>query len=390
MTWRLAVRPGAAPRAVATPVYNGPAVTRGQGFLGLSLWYLPWDSAIYTALPDPSLYGFNRYCFVNDSVAGRHMWGWINRTQGVFDWTQLDAWVNFHVARGTELLYSVGGPCPLWGFPTSTNQVTSTFGGVTANMCKEFPSDLTHYVNWLNAVGTRYAGKIRNWLVVNEPDLTPGEYVGTTAQHAVLVRLASQVLKNIDPLNKIIGPEVSNISSAANSGVAGIANFLNASAQGFNGGFGDGAGTTGKDWIDYIGFHPYTDSNVKISDPLQNVTPINDLTRYQNLKNMLAANGVTKPLWASEYMSLASSRWEEEYAFFIRGCVLAAVNGVEKLTWFSTGGSGKPYLKGTPEGAQARNAIAQARDILAAGITQVDIMTDGSLRVIAGGKEYSV
>ena len=70
--------------------------------------------------------------------------------------------------------------------------------------------------------------------------------------------------------------------------------------------------------------------------------------------------------------------------------MLAAVHGVEKFTWFSTGGSGKPYLKATLEGVQARKALEQVREILAAGITQVDVMTDGSLRVIAGGKEYSV
>lgn len=390
MTWRLSASPGAALRAVATPVYSGPAVTRGRDFLGLSLWYLPWDSALYPALPDPALYGFNRYCFVNNSVAGRHMWGWINRTQGVFDWTQMDAWVNFHNARGTELLYSVGGPCPLWGFPTSTNQVTSSLGGITANMCKEFPTDLTHYVTWLNAVGTRYAGKIKFWLVVNEPDIAGGEYVGSAAQHATLVRLASQVLKSIDPANKILAPETSNLSGLPGSGVANIAAFLNTNAQGFNAGFGDGAGTTGKDWIDYVGFHPYTDANNKLSDPLQNVIPVNGVTRYQNFKNMLAANGVTKPIWASEYMALMSGNWQNEYAFLIRGAVLAAVHGAEKFTWFSTGGSGKPYLKATPEGVQARKALEQVREILAAGITQVDVMTDGSLRVIAGGKEYSV
>lgn len=42
------------------------------------------------------------------------------------------------------------------------------------------------------------------------------------------------------------------------------------------------------------------------------------------------------------------------------------------------------------EGSQARLALQQTRDILSGGITQVDIMTDNSLRVVSGGQSFFV
>jgi hypothetical protein len=66
----------------------------------------------------------------------------------------------------------------------------------------------------------------------------------------------------------------------------------------------------------------------------------------------------------------------------MRSALIAAANGVVKFTWFSTGGSGKPYLRSDiPEAAQARLAISQLMSILATGFTALDYMNDNSLKV---------
>jgi len=384
---------GADSRVSRQLLYSGAPVYRDKSFLGISAWYLPWMASTFPVEIDRSLYSYNRYCFVatasQPSVGCS--WGYINRTQGAYDWTYMDQWVNYHASRGVDLLYSVGAPCPIWGNPSSTNVIKFIYSGANINMCKEFPAP-QYFCDWVTQVGTRYKGKIKYWLVANEPLFAGNpayEYVGTAADLAVLNRLAYQILKSIDPNNKIMGPESSNIDDTKLSICIGP--YMTASAAGYDAGFGDGAGTFGKNWLDYLGFHPYTAAPDNRDQPYLNAIPdANGKNNYIKLKDYLTSIGVGGlPLWAGEIMYMPTNG-SDEYAFMIRHAVIAAIYGVEKMTWFDTGGSNSDYFKNTTEGGQARTAIAQMMKILASGITQVDIMTDNSLRVITLQGTYYV
>jgi hypothetical protein len=245
------------------------------------------------------------------------------------------------------------------------------------------------FTPWLEAVGARYDGKIKYWLMPNEPSFAAGsEFTGTKEKYAEMCRIASQVLKNINPTNTICGPEPSAIT--ANRRASPLFAALNASAEGFDAGFGTGAGTTGKDWIDVISVHPYAGGYAHPNHPYGN------FDEYPALTSELAAAGLSgKELWASEIMINPPDNINDqnEFAFLNRDAVIAAINGVSRYIWFGYGGSGRPWGQTNARGTQAKEAWNQLREILYGGgaITLVEYLSNYNLRVTkADGRVYIV
>lgn len=381
-------------KTVRYPIYKGPPVVRDKSFLCLSGWYNWYDPITYPVEIDRSLYSANRYCFSNLSSPSHYNsflnWGVINRTQGTYDWSVMDQWVDWFYSRGIDLWYSVGGPCPGWTNPSATVTVAFSYGAITSTLSRQFPTDLSNYVAWLNAVGTRYNNKIKYWMTANEPYFgrASAEFGGTASELAVITRLAYQVLKNINPNNQIYGPEPSNIGSNL---TFVLTPYLTASAQGYDAGFGDGSGSTGKDWLDIIAVHPYDGDYNNASGPLTNTLP--DKTGQSNwmkLKSLLSSLGISKPIWIGEIMYIGNTNLSDELGFYVRHAIIGAVFGVEKMCWFGGGGGSKNDYKNTPGGVQVRNGISQVMKILSEGITQVDVMTDNGVRVITEWNTYYV
>lgn len=353
---------------VARNVFSGTRIV-SKDFFGLSLWYVPWDASRVALMPDPSLYSINRYCTVLTTPNAHTEWAAINTAPGVYDWSEMDAWVDYHRGRGTDLLYEVGGWCPGWASARPAEVV-----GIRA---PTEPADMQAFVDWLTAVGTRYDGKIKYWLMPNEPKFAAvSEFTGTAEKYAEMTRLAHQVLESINPDNRIVGPEVSQMSAFVVD--TRMVPMLDASAAGFDAGFGDGSGTTGKDWLDIISLHPYIGSYDEISDPLLN------LEHIRHLRSVLADRGLeSREVWASEIMMAgADGAPHAERTFLARNVVLSVAFGFSRMIWFGYGRAASPLTQaGTAHDETVAHWEALRALLIGAPITSIDLMEEGRLRV---------
>ncbi len=366
---------GVDPTGVVRNVFAGWRVVP-QDFLGLSLWYVPWDAGRTALMPDPSLYSINRYGVGPGTPNEMIEWAAINTAPGQYDWSGMDVWVGYHNRRGTELLYNVGGWCPKWASarPQEADDL---------DRAPNEPADMRVFVDWLTAVGTRYDGKIKYWQMPNEPrfyDPTSpfNEFTGTPAKYAEMTRLAHQVLKNINLTNMIVGPEIVQMRDVYVD--LELVPMLDASAAGFDAGFGDGSNTTGKDWVDIISLHPYINGDNELSDPFLN------LDHIDHLRSVLADKGLaSREVWASEIMmaaSVADGAPHAERTYLARTAVLSVAFGFARVIWFGYGRSASPLTQvGTVHDDTVRHWAALRTLLIGAPITSIDLMEGARLRV---------
>ncbi len=212
----------------------------------------------------------------HDMQSQTSMWKGIETSAGVFNWANIDAWVNTHYAAGRDLVFV------LFGTPTFYSARPTEQGayGAGALGAQAEPSDMTKWSTFCTTLATRYLGKIKYYEIWNEPnyfndgtglmrkdfyggpvDATISQFFffsGTFAKLSEMVRRANQAIKAVDPTAKIICPAVQ-----------GWATTSNASNTYFNGmmaaATGDGS-TTMKDWIDIVGTHLYLPSSNRTQD----------------------------------------------------------------------------------------------------------------------------
>jgi hypothetical protein len=129
------------------------------------------------------------------------LWSLLEPSKGVWDWSRMDYYVNAAVTNRKEVMYSFGFT-PVWAFTGTCSLVspnTSMYG------CKEPPSNIQDWEDYVRAVGTRYKGKIKYWEIWNEVDWG-GFYNGTADQLIQMTQIAHDVLKSIDSSNIILSP----------------------------------------------------------------------------------------------------------------------------------------------------------------------------------------
>jgi len=193
----------------------------------------------------------------HDLKSGTGMWKYIETSDGVFNWANIDSWVNTHYAAGRDLVFTLyGTPAFFSARPTEQCAYGASYLGVAAE-----PSDLTKWSRFCTQVATRYLGKIKYYEVWNEPNYlndgtnlpsSPGSFYfsGTFATLSQMTRLANQAIKAVDPTAKIISPPITVWSPTA--GQAAETWFTSMMAA------SDGAAGTMAQWVDIIGVHLYT------------------------------------------------------------------------------------------------------------------------------------
>ena len=128
-------------------------------------------------------------------------WSHIEKTPGVYDWTKLDFIVDNATKNGvTDLMFVLAGT-PAWASstPTSTGH-PGQFPGEQG-----MPTDLALWDRWVEAVATRYKGRIDSYQPWNEANL-PTFFNGTPEQMAELTKRAHDVIARVDPAAKIVAP----------------------------------------------------------------------------------------------------------------------------------------------------------------------------------------
>jgi hypothetical protein len=196
----------------------------------------------------------------HDIKNGKGLWQKIEYAEGIYDWVDIDSWVDTHYAAGRDLVFTLFGT-PGWASarPSEANAYSSgTYGagGTNFGIAAE-PSDLTKWDNFCAAVATRYLGKIKYYEIWNEVNLT-GFFTGTKTILAQMVRRANQTIKAIDSNAKILAPSVQGwVSTAGGASETYFTGMMAAS---------DGVSGTMKDWIDVVNVHLYLPSVNRITE----------------------------------------------------------------------------------------------------------------------------
>jgi GH35 family endo-1,4-beta-xylanase len=115
-------------------------------------------------------------------------WGYIEYGDGRFDWRHSDLVVNAAYAAGLTLVARLDW-VPEWARPPQTNPKYLT------------PEARARFATFAAAFAERYRGRIRHYIVWNEPNLTAewGFRPVDPAGYAELLRLTSTAIKRADP-----------------------------------------------------------------------------------------------------------------------------------------------------------------------------------------------
>lgn len=170
-------------------------------------------------------------------------WNNVETSDGVFSWTDIDLFVNSHLAVGREVILTIDGtPSFFVAAPVGAGVYRNT-AGVTQAGTNMPPDDLGKWSRWCTQLATRYGATV-HYEIWNEPQFTGGTsgyWIGTAEQLATMMRLAYQAIKAVAPTAIVICPSITGDPNR-------LVSLLAAS---------DGASGTGASWFDVCGFHFY-------------------------------------------------------------------------------------------------------------------------------------
>jgi len=205
-------------------------------------------------------------------------WALINTSNGVYDWSGLDIWMNHAQQHSVNILYAFGRT-PRWASSKPTDTTCANGPG----QCDP-PNDLKpdgtgtnqHWKSFVTAIAKHAAGRIRYWEVWNEAP-NPRRWTGTVAQMLRMASDARAIIKSIDPSAIILSPSTGIASSTQ---VSWMSNYLAAG---------------GGKYADVIAVHGYVQHGTVLPVP-------EDLIGFMSsFRSMLASHSQgTKPIWDTE------------------------------------------------------------------------------------------
>jgi hypothetical protein len=307
----------------------------------------------------------------HDMAGGKSRWQKIEYADGLYDWVDLDLWVNTHYAAGRDIAFVLFGT-PSWATarPSEANAYSSgTYGAGGSNYgIAAEPANLADWDNYCTAIATRYLGKIKYYEVWNEVNLT-SFFTGTKTILAQMVRRANQAIKAVDPTAKIISPSIQGwVTTAAGASETYFTGMMSAS---------DGAAATMASWVDIIAVHLYTNAN-----------------------NSYSLNGIIDRINAGKTTAgvTAKETWDTESSPFIPYPVdltdanLIKLMGRNTITMAARGIARHIYYMydGTSQGFFGRPAVVTAREtlrtlLMSGNMLNASVFTDGRVAYWTSG-----
>ena len=350
--------PPVTPLQTIVNVWSGSKVV-SQDFFGCH--YGKWPGA-----GNPPLVTHNvvrTHDYTGGSSTWRARWNKIETSAGVYDWTLLDNFVNFHYAAGRKILHT------LFGTPNFYSARPSEACSYELGAAAE-PADLTKWDNYCTAVAQRYVGKITHYEIWNEPNLS-GFFTGTQTILSQLVRRASVAIKAVDPSAFIVSPPVTSLQTGG-SGLTYFLGMMQAS---------DGAAGQMKSWVDVVGCHLYPVNYAGEKDIPQMIT---------DLRAHMVTLGInTKPLWNTEFSVLSptfSTLTSEQRRASIQRmltCSAAHNSGAcDTSIWY---GGDNTSLGFVEEDKTAWNAH---RSLMLQGISVINQIRDGRTAAVVNGQNF--
>lgn len=302
----------------------------------------------------------------------RLRWDWMESRppeseQHFIDFSGSDLLVDYQAKHGRRVLMNLYGT-PRWA--SSAPDEDAPFGPGTGAP----PADMGTWAYYVEAMAERYVGQV-DWEILNEPNLTWNFYTGRMGPLAEMVRVASQVLRRVDPTGKIVCPPLTNLGAKL-----GGCDYLKAMLQSDT-----GNGTLVRDWVDVIGAHFYTPDFDRIGWIATQIIPGVRLA-------MAAADCEKLSLWCTEVGQLSPDLmvmpWKDRKRAIWRIVVLSlahSMGGAERLCWYAAddGKCGFP----APEDVGWWNDTTA---LLTSGpLTEVDLNEgSGTVAAVIDGKHY--
>jgi hypothetical protein len=249
-------------------------------------------------------------------------WAVLNPSEGTFNWTELNDWLNAATENGkTDLIYTFG-VVPQWA-SSKPNDQTCVSDGSSPGSC-DAPKDVNPdgtgtddlFQTFVRALVAQAAGKIKYWELWNEPDC-PYEWNGTMAQMVRMAKDAYMIIKAADPTALVLTPS----SVDAGSGKA-----IDIWLPGY-------IAAGGGNYADIVAFHGYI--NPALGQAPENITGTVD-----QLTSSLSGPLATKPFWNTEggwTQNTSLPNADMEAGFLARMYLMQWFKGVGRFYWFQYG-----------------------------------------------------
>jgi Glycosyl hydrolases family 39 len=130
-------------------------------------------------------------------------WNQLQPNSNTWNWTHFDACTNVVLSNepGCKILYTLGQTPPWAALNTNTPQAAYGPGASSE------PANMSAWSNYVYSVAARYKGVIEYYEIWNEAD-APNFYSGAISNMVTMAQIARNVLTNVDPNIKIVGPAV--------------------------------------------------------------------------------------------------------------------------------------------------------------------------------------
>lgn len=196
-------------------------------------------------------------------------WLGTETSEGIFDWTRMDDTIDNLTAQGIEIL-PFFDLAPDWAVPTPgqnrqvPTDVTLTKGLSVASAGTSFSTWVTRWTNFATACVNRYKDRIHSWEILNEMNAEIFSYPAASAPlYVYLYNSMRTAILAADPTAKV--------------GIAGLARMKSEA------GTTSAAAYLADEWVralidgginnfDFVGCHPYPDSNGSIATHYLNGT----------------------------------------------------------------------------------------------------------------------
>ncbi len=235
-------------------------------------------------------------------------WIYIETARGTFDWSKLDAWVDFAQSHGVSFFWANGG-VPRWA--TSDQSKCRPSADPNIDKCTAMITDITDWDNFITALVTRYKGKLI-YELWNEPDYG-ASWTGSVADMVTLTSHMYNIVRSLDPGATIIAPS---------GGATFMASYYAA-----------GRVRT----VDVVSVHGYPGEGIhNVAESIGGILTV-------PMKAVMATYGLRQPIWDTEgswgnSASGAPTDPDVRAAFIARDFLLHWSNGITRFYWYAWDG----------------------------------------------------
>jgi polysaccharide biosynthesis protein PslG len=233
-------------------------------------------------------------------VDGVH-WADIHQAPNTYNWSNLDALIDFAQRRGADIVYTFG-VTPRWA--SASPDAKTAYG---PGQCAP-PANMQYWDEFVRAIVSHAGGKIRFWEIWNEPQ-DPLFYCGDVPTMVELQQRANRIIKTIDPSSMVLTPSPVHVE-----GPPWMSQFLAAG---------------GGKYADIMAFHGYLDDSTDAESLIRII---------QKFKAVFAAHGQeAKPVWDME-ASWGEKQWlpnpDLQADLLAKFYLLHWSTGVERFYWY--------------------------------------------------------